>query len=140
MLIKEIKFVDYNGEEKTKKCMFNLNRSDCFKLQMSKPGGITAYLVDMLNAKNMKEVINLFDEIIDLSYGVLSGDNEHFVKKPELTEEFKSSKAYDALFMDLFERDGAFTDFMLAVMPPIPKESLEAAKLEANKLIDSYGV
>lgn len=139
MLTREIKFKTFKGEEVTRQYMFHLSKADCFKLNFSKKGGLMAYVKDMLAAENIHELVEVFDQIIDLSYGYISGDDMRFVKDPEYTKAFKETDAYSELFMELFTKDGAFSEFMMGVIPQMTEEEIAAAKQEASKMLPFVG-
>lgn len=137
MLIKEIKWTDFDGNERREKFYFNMSKSELVKLELSRPGGFRNYITRLMEAQNGRELMEVFDDMMLKSYGVRSDDGRNFRKGAEYYEDFKSTGAYDELFMELMQDDKAMEHFINGLMPPdIMAEAMkEAQKQEnANKL------
>ena len=125
-MIKEtITYVDYNGVEKTEDKYFNLSKAELLKMQYSTEGGMIERLKNVVDNMNGKDMLEIFDELLVNSYGVVS-ENGGFVKNDKLREEFKSSEAYSELFVKLMSDVDEATRFINGVIP----ESLRAAVAE----------
>ena len=121
MLKETITYIDYMGEERTEDCYFNLTQSELSKKELLTPGGYAALLQRIIDAKDIPALSANFIEFISDSYGQLSEDGRRFVKKPELTEEFMQTAAYDQLFMKLITDADYATKFINGVMPKANK-------------------
>lgn len=119
MLKETITYIDYMGEERTEDCYFNLTQSELSKKELLTPGGYAALLQRIIDAKDVPALSANFIEFISDSYGQLSEDGRRFIKRPELTEEFMQTAAYDQLFMKLITDADYATKFINGVMPKV---------------------
>lgn len=126
MYKKTIKFTDYNGTEREEDFFFNLNESETIKWEYSYPGGFSAMMVRITQAQDIKEIIDVFEELIRQSYGEKSPDGREFVKSPKLVERFMQTEAYNKMFMELCSDSKAAADFFNNVLPESIRS--EAAK------------
>lgn len=118
MLIKKIKFVDFNGVEREKEAYFNLNKAEVVKWLLTEGDYTMDKVLEKLQKEsNRKKVVEIFDDLIKRSYGVLSLDGISFVKREEDYEMFKGSGAYDALFTELISDAKVAAEFFNAVIP-----------------------
>lgn len=127
MLKKTIKYVDYNGVERTEDFYFNLSKAELTEMQLETEGGFDAYIRKIINAKSTPALIKIFKDIILRSYGVKSDDGKRFIKSEELREEFSQTEAYSELFMELASDAKAASEFITGIVPAeigkeLPKE------------------
>lgn len=134
MLKKTIKYTDYNGVERTEDFYFNLSRPDVVKLQASETTGFAETLQAIVDARDNKEILARFEQIIKVSIGVRSEDGKRFIKSPALAEEFLQSEAYSELFVELLGNPHAFVDFVKGIMP-VDLEKLPETLAAAEKTI-----
>ena len=83
MYKKTITYTDYNGVEREEDFYFHLTEAELFDLENSISGGYTAMVKRIIAAKNAPELIKVFKEIMQLSYGVKSDDGRRFIKNKE---------------------------------------------------------
>lgn len=132
MIKKSITFTNFNGEEVTKDYYFNLNESECMKLELGTVGGFRNKLMNLLgknsenindgenpdvNANVVPEIVDLFEMIILASYGQRSADADGFIKSEELRNTFKCSAAYNVLFMELLTNPDSAAKFFEGILP-----------------------
>lgn len=123
-------YVDYNEVERTEDFYFNLTKAEVTEMELSKEGGISAYIKAIIAAKDMPELIKLFKEIVLKAYGQKSLDGRRFIKNEELTEDFSQTEAYSMIFMELATDSNKAAEFINGVMP---KDLVEQAnKANAN--------
>lgn len=123
-------YVDYNDVERTEEFCFHLTEAEVTELELSKQGGISAYINSIIAAKDMPELIKLFKEIVLKAYGQKSLDGRRFIKNQELTEEFSQTEAYSMIFMELATDSDKASEFINGIMP---KKLIEQAnKANAN--------
>lgn len=135
MLKKEISFVDYDGEKRTETHYFNLEKNELIKLEISSVGGLEESVKRIFQARNGKEIMDIFERIILVSYGEKDLDGVHFNKSEEMSNRFKNSKAYDTLFMELVTDDNAAADFINGILPDdmnVDNEKVEEMKKEMH--------
>ena len=101
MLKKTINYVDYNGVERKEDFYFNLTKAEVTEMELSVDGGLSQMIEQLVNAKDNKQIIALFKEIILKAYGEKSADGRRFIKSKELSEAFSQTEAYSELFVEL---------------------------------------
>lgn len=117
MLKKTMTFVDYEGNERTENHYFNLTKSECLKMEMSTNGGMTKLIIKLIEAQNMPEVMEIFENILFKAYGEKSMDGRQFIKSPELSTAFSQTPAYDQLFVTLCTDADEAAKFINAIIP-----------------------
>lgn len=116
MYKKVIKYTDYNGNEKTKECWFNLNKAELLKLQMSVKGGYQDYVQRIIDAEDHPTLVAIFEDLIRLTFGVRTPEGG-FAKPREAYEEFITTEAYSELFIELATNAQAASEFINGVIP-----------------------
>ena len=117
MLKKTITYEDYNGVERTEDFYFNLSKSEILNWQLGVAGGLTELLTKIINAKDIPDLVEHFQELILKAYGEKSQDGRQFIKSPELSQKFKQCPAYDILYMSFIEDADIAAEFVKGVMP-----------------------
>lgn len=134
MITKEITFEDFNGIERKETHYFHINKAELTALNFTMKGGLTGVLKEIEDTQDVNSLVALVDKFIDLSYGKKSADGLNFRKKPEYLEDFKSSNAYEAFYMELLSDVNNIINFINGV---VPSDVLAKAKeIEANGGID----
>lgn len=118
MLVKSITFDDYNGNTITKDYHFNLNKAEIIKW-LTTDGDYTLdkKLERLFEAGNGKELMNTFDELIRMSYGVKSLDGVHFEKSEQILNSFVDTEAYSVLFTELVTDAKKAAAFVNSIIP-----------------------
>lgn len=133
MLVKKIKYTDYNGNEREEDFYFNLNKAEIFNLQFGRvKGGLDTYIKKMIAAEDVPSLINLFEDLVLSAYGEKSEDGKRFIKNDALREGFKQTEAYSELIMELVQDDKVASDFINALVP-------KDLAVEANKKLSDGG-
>lgn len=137
MLKKTIKYTDFDGNERSDECYFNLSKSELTEMEMSENGGFDKYIEKIVETKDMKKIYQIFKELVLMSYGEKSYDGKHFVKKKtvdgqviRLRDEFEQTGAFDELMMELLSNEKTSADFINNVVPK------ELAENMAKQLAD----
>lgn len=135
MYKKIITYTDYNGVERKEPFYFNLDESDIMRYNFSKDGqnGYQNYLNRLLATNKTSEAYEIFEKFVCESYGVKSDDGKRFVRNEEVLNEFKQSRAYSALIMELITKEGAADEFFNGIMPPAMLAQM-SAKLKDGKI------
>lgn len=118
MLVKKIKYTDYNGESREEDFYFNLNKAELIKW-LTTNGNYTldAVLEKMIKTENARDLINEFDSLIMMAYGERTLDGKRFIKSQEVKDAFKESEAYSELFMELIGDAKKAAAFFNAIIP-----------------------
>ena len=127
-MIKEtITFTDYNGNERKRDYFFNLNKAEIMKMEMSTAGGLAERIQRVVEAQDQPAIIQIFEDLIQKSYGVKTPDGG-FVKRKEDLEEFIATEAYSELFMKLATDADAAAKFVNGIVPADMAKQLAAPK------------
>lgn len=127
MLKKRIKYTDFNNEEQEEDFFFHLSKAELVELELSHEGGLSESLIKIVASEDGKAIIAEFKNIILMAYGVRSEDGRRFIKNQALRDEFESTEAYSALFMELVTDADAAAEFINGIVPAGMAE--EAAKV-----------
>lgn len=125
MFKKVIEYTDHNGVEKKETHYFNLNKSEILKMEMGVKGGLAESINRIVEAEDAPAIIEVFEDLIAKSYGVKTA-NGGFDKNPKYFEEFKTTLAYDALFMELATNADAAAEFVNKIIPAEMSKQLAA--------------
>lgn len=117
MLQKVIKFKNFAGQDAERTCYFNLMKSEIMELEMSTEGGLAEMIKQIVESKNVPEIIAVFKKIILAAYGEKDSDGEHFIKSQSISERFSNSLAYSALFIELATNADAAATFINGIVP-----------------------
>ena len=112
-----VKYIDYNGVERTEDVYFNLSKAELMEMQLSTAGGFDAMINKLIKAQDQPTLVKVFKDIILKSYGVPSPDGRRFVKTKELVEEFTQTEAYSDLYMKFITDSEAAAKFINGIMP-----------------------
>jgi len=134
MLKKRIEYEDFDGNKRSEDFYFNLTKTEMTLAQTSIDGGLVNKLQKINDAQNVPEIVKTFVELVDMSYGVKSDDGKRFVKNKELLDEFKSTNAYDQLFMEVLANPKDAVGFLIGIMPSDIGEKLKNDPDLMNKL------
>ena len=129
MLQKTITYTDFNGNERTEDFFFNFTDAELTQYNFSFKGGIEKKLEDIIASENMQEILEIFKDLILLSYGIKSEDGKRFIKNDQLREEFSQTAAFSELYMELLD-DTKAAEFINGIVPSDKKMS--QAELDKN--------
>lgn len=118
MLVKEISYVDYDGNNRTEKHYFNLNKAEVIKWLTTSGDYTLDKLVGRLSTeRNGKKIMEIFEDLIRLSYGRKSLDGRKFEKSDEIWNDFYQTEAYSVLFTELVTNAKNAADFVNKIIP-----------------------
>ena len=117
MLKKTINYVDYNGVERKEDFYFNLTKAEVTEMELYVDGGLSQMIEQLVNAKDNKQIIGLFKEIILKAYGEKSADGRRFIKSKEISEAFSQTEAYSELFVELALNEDEAAKFIKGILP-----------------------
>ena len=130
MISKTIKYVDYNGVEKTTTAWFNMSRADLFELEMSGEESWTDRVKKLIEEQNTREVVKLIVKFMEESYGVKTADGG-FDKDPKHFKAFKQTDAYSELLWQFVEHPEQFADFINGIVASV-KKSVDAIDVDSE--------
>ena len=130
MLVKRIKYEDYNGQTREEDFYFNLNKGEIFNMQFGTEGGLDKAIQKIIQTEDTPKIVKIFQDIILNAYGVKSDDGRRFIKSEELSTEFKQTEAYSELLMELVSDEKKAAEFINALMPKdLAEEAQKQQKL-----------
>lgn len=135
MLVKKIKYTDFNGQEREEPFYFNLSKAELMEMELTTDGGLDTYIRRITAQQNNKEIVRLFKELILKSYGERSDDGKRFVKSKELTDAFTQTNAFSELFMELSTNADAAEKFITGVVDPSFAGELKKVNENAPQLV-----
>lgn len=128
MIKRTITYKNFNDEEVTEDLYFHLSETELIKLESTIPGGLSGQFQKLVAAEDGKTIMEVMENMILLAYGKRSEDGRHFVKNAQIKEDFASSGAYNALFMQLVTDANFAAEFGSGILP---KELMEEAQKTA---------
>ena len=132
-MIKETrKYVDFDGVEREEDFYFNFTKAELLQMELSVKGGFHAYIEQIVKAKDETELIRLFKELLEKSYGVKSPDGRKFIKNAEVLEDFKQTEAYSDLFLELATDADKASKFVNGIFPAVLQAEVEKERKRQN--------
>jgi len=86
-------------------------------MEVSHKGGLSNALEEIVKSEDGKQIISQFKMLILKAYGHRSEDGKRFSKSDAISEEFVSSEAYSALFMELVTDADKAGEFINGIVP-----------------------
>ena len=117
MLVKHIKYVDFDDNERSEDFYFNLTKAEVAEMEMSTEGGLAKMLEKIVAEQDSRRIIEIFKDLILRSYGEKSPDGKRFTKNKEIGESFSNTEAYSELFMLLATDAEKASDFINGILP-----------------------
>lgn len=118
MLKQDIKFKDFDGNERDQTLYFNLTEAELVDMQVDSEEGIQKDMQDAIASKDMRRLLDFVKMLVHRAYGERDRDGIHFHKSPEITNAFINSAMYSPLLLSLFQDEGARTSaFITGLMP-----------------------
>ena len=124
MLKKLIKYVDYDGRERSENFYFYLNKAELMEMELGVDGGMQQMIQLIIDKQDIPKIMDAFKRIILKAYGEKSPDGRRFIKSKELSEAFSQTEAYSNLYMELVTDANAAATFINSI---VPEEVAQAA-------------
>jgi hypothetical protein len=112
-----VTYTDYNGNERKEDHYFNLNKAELIRMETSVNGGYTEMINRIIQAQDTASLINLFEELIQKSYGIKTPDGKGFVKNQKILDEFMATEAYSEVYMKLVTDSDEAAKFVNGIVP-----------------------
>lgn len=131
MFIKKHTFFGYDGKERTEEFMFNLNKAELIKFMTTNGDYTLDKLVARLTEeRNTKRVMEIFEDLMRLSYGRISVDGRKFEKSDALWEDFHQTEAFSDIFSDIVSDEKKAVEFITGIIPKAMADEIAKAVLE----------
>ena len=134
MYKKTIKYVDFNGTERTEDFYFDISETELVLLDAKTPEGFLEHMTAVGNKQDKQEIMELFTNFLHLAYGEKSPDGRYFDKSDEISRRFEHSAAYNVLFLELLQDSKKAAAFVNAVLPFNSEQHKEFDKMVTQKL------
>lgn len=140
MYKKVIKYTDFNDVEREEPFYFNMSKAELTRMSFSHGGGFQDFLQNLIDTRDTTKLYQIFEDLVQMSYGVKSEDGRRFIKNQEVLDAFTQTDAYSELLVELLSSAEAATQFVTGIMPKDigeevakqrpPVKALEEAKAE----------
>lgn len=131
MIKKTLKYIDFNGNERTEDFYFHLTEAELTEWELSIDGGLTGVITRIINSQDQKQMIEIFKSLLMKSYGEKSADGRRFVKNQDVLDSFMQTQAFSDIYMELATNDKAASEFVNGLMPESVKQKMKS--VEENK-------
>lgn len=74
MVTETVKYVDYNGNERTEQVHFNYTKAEIMEMEMSQSGGMAEMMQRIVDAKDTPTLFKVVKELVLGAYGEKSAD------------------------------------------------------------------
>ena len=121
-------YKDWNDVERTEDFRFNLTKAALMEMQYEQEGGMREYLQKIIDAKDQKELMRMFKDLVLRAYGEKSDDGKYFIQNEETKARFAATPVYSEIFMELSTDSDKASAFVNGIMPAdINKDALAKA-------------
>lgn len=118
MYKRTITFTDYDGNERTEDHYFNLSKAEIIKwVTTSGDYSLDKVFDKIIEKRNGREIMQIFEDLIRLSYGEKSLDGRRFDKSEEVKKNFMDTEAYSVLFTELVTDAKKASEFINNIIP-----------------------
>lgn len=140
MIKKTIIFDDLDGNPVTKDFHFHLREDEVSEMEVSRHGGLSTYLEQMIKTEDNSAILSTVKEIVIKAIGERHEDNIQFIKGPEIWMPFMQSDAWSKLFMELFTDAEMMALFIKGVLPKKMGDVFEEhiANITDEKALEEY--
>lgn len=114
MLIRNVNYVDYNGQRRNEEYHFNISKTEYIKLNFTDEGSLKNTLDTLKRTDDAKRAYELIEKVVLLAYGVKDPNGKTFLKTEKLTNDFYQSPAFEALMDEFLQNSGKFAEFVEA--------------------------
>jgi hypothetical protein len=137
MYKKVIKYTDFNDVEREETFYFNLSKVELTRMSFRHGGAFQDFLQNLIDTKDATRMYEMFEELVQMSYGVKSDDGRRFIKNQEVLDAFVQTDAYSELLIELLNSADAASEFVTGIMPKdisaeVAKQNKEAVKALAE--------
>ena len=129
MLKKLIKYVDYDGRERSENFYFYMSKAELMEMELGTVGGMQNLIQLIIDKQDIPKIMEAFKTIILKAYGEKSADGRRFIKSKDLSEAFSQTEAYSNLYMELITNADAAAAFINGIVP----EDVAMAAAESRK-------
>ena len=146
MLKKRVEYKNFLGNPMVKDLYFHISATDAQRMMMRETTfvtdesgeidkdkireGLSARISATMNRGIGKEILELFDWLVENAYGIIGDDGESFEKSSEVYKAWTKTASYDAFFTNLLQDTDAMTEFVNGIFPEELRKRGEESKLD----------
>jgi hypothetical protein len=130
MFKQNIKYVDFNGNERQEDFYFHLSSPEVIRLEAEVGEPIDVHTKNLSASMDLASLLAFLEKMILSSYGKKTTDGKSFTKSKELREEFEYSQAYAEFFEMLIQKPDLAQKFGAAVADNGKKKNQVEPKVE----------
>lgn len=119
MIKKEIKYENFNGETVTEEFHFHLTKAELMTLNIESDGSLLSERLAAVEhtPEGAREVLWIFQRVVEASVGRLSEDGRRFIKNEVYTQDLLQTDAYSNLLIELVNNPSSAKEFLEGVLP-----------------------
>lgn len=128
-----VTYIDFNGKPHNEDLYFNMMAPEMADLEFNPTfdGSLASYVKDAMTSGEGQKIYTFFKMMVVNSYGRRSEDGADFIKKPEFTEKFLNSPAWEQFFLWLTDDPKNAETYWNGIFPEALKDKLDA--IEASQ-------
>lgn len=131
MLKETVTYKNYNDEEVTQTCYFDLSEEEIAGMELSVHGGFAEMIETAAKIQDEPILWKIFTDMVLKAYGEKSPDGMHFMKSDEISHAFRCTKAYSIIVMKMVRDAKYAAKFINAIVPEgAGKTAVEAKTAE----------
>lgn len=133
MVIRTIKYTDFDGNPREETCCFHMNKAEVIKW-LTTDGDYTLdkKIKRLASERNGQRIMEIFEDLMHRSYGRKSLDGRRFEKTKDLWDDFHETEAFSIIFCELVSDAKKAAAFVNGIIPEEMAKEIEAA-YQANK-------
>lgn len=128
MLKETVTYKNYNDENVTQTCYFDLSEAEIAEMELSVHGGFAEMIETASNTQDEPTLWKIFKDMVLKSYGEKSADGMHFMKSEEISHKFMCTKAFSIIVMKLVRDAKYAAKFINGIVPEGAGKSAVEAK------------
>lgn len=128
----DIKYVDYNGNEREETLYFNLSNAELAKIEAKTDGGLQDYLKRIFEEQDKGKIWDMFETIVLSAYGKKMPDGSFAKDKGRLAEKFVETVAYSDFMVWLLSDGGKNASTFINGIVPKDKDAVVAEPGASN--------
>lgn len=117
-MIKEtFTYKNYNDEDVTQTCYFDMSEAEIAEMELSVHGGFAEMIETAQKTQDHPTLWKIFKDMVLKSYGEKSTDGMHFMKSEEISNRFMCTKAFSMMIMKLTTDSAYAAKFVEGIVP-----------------------
>lgn len=132
MLVQNINYQDFNGEERTEEFHFHLSVPEATRIEAEVGMDLADYAKALSAKQDPKELLAFLERIVLTSFGEKSIDGKTFRKSEQARKDFEYSQAYAELFVMLLSDPEFASKFATGIV----EKAATKAKAKVAAVVD----